>query len=171
MAFEMFCVEIPGGRDELLQLNQFIASHRVVSKQQQMVERDGIPYMMCWLEYVPGLADSAQREEANNSRTIARKDVWDDLKSEDRERYERLRALRKTIAEAEHVKPFVIFTNEQLGEMITRHVDSLESLKKLNGVGDSRVEKYGRRFAELLRELWSGSDAAVEEVTETSLQL
>ena len=53
MAFELFTIELPNGRDELERLNRFLAMHRVVSTQHQTVTRDGIPYLVFCLEYIP----------------------------------------------------------------------------------------------------------------------
>ena len=111
MAFEIFCVELPNGRDMLEQLNRFIASHQVVTKQQQLVTRDGIPYMMFCLEYVSGkdgLVDSTPKKD----------DGWNTLSPEQKEQFEKLRKLRNEIANDEHLEPFVVFTNEQLVEMV-----------------------------------------------------
>ena len=38
---------------------------------------------------------------------------------------------------------YVVFSNEQLAEMVKKKVTSKAALKEIEGVGDARVEKYG----------------------------
>lgn len=45
----------------------------------------------------------------------------------------------------------MVFTNAQLAEMVTSHADSMEALKKIKGVGDAHLTKYGNLILEALR--------------------
>jgi len=65
--------------------------------------------------------------------------------------FARLRELRKTLAEKEAVPPYAVFTNEQLAAMVTQKSDSLTALGQIEGVGASRLEKYGPAFLEFLK--------------------
>ena len=140
MAFELFTIELPNGRDELERLNRFLAMHRVVSTQRQMVTRDGIPYLVFCLEYVPSAEPQPSPSPKQDSRE--KKDVWQTLPPDDRAIYGKLRELRNELAEAEHVRAFVIFTNEQLAEMVKRRVTTLEAMAEIPDIGKSRLEKY-----------------------------
>jgi superfamily II DNA helicase RecQ len=66
--------------------------------------------------------------------------------------FARLRALRKTMADGEGVPAYALFTNDQLAEMVQRRVSSAAALREIPGVGDSRVEKYGKAFLEVLKQ-------------------
>lgn len=153
MAFEIFCIELPNGRDMLEQLNQFIASHQVVTKQQQLVTRDGIPYMMFCLEYISGKDGAVVATSPGQN---DRADVWNTLTADEKDMYAKLRDLRNQIAQDEHVKPFVVFTNEQLGEMEKRRVTTAAALKDIKDVGKSRMDKYAGRVLPFLVELFDG---------------
>jgi superfamily II DNA helicase RecQ len=48
------------------------------------------------------------------------------------------------------VPAYALFTNEQLAAMVTRRTRSLEALGAIDGVGKSRVEKYGPAFLAIL---------------------
>ncbi|MBQ9368497.1 MAG: HRDC domain-containing protein [Victivallales bacterium] len=150
MAFEIFCVELPNGGDSLERVNKFMATHVIVSKQQHLVSRDGIPYMMFCLEYVQ---NGTTATAAPNSE--AKADVWSSLDSTQREQFNRLRDLRNQLAEQEHVKPFVVFTNDQLGEMVKGRVTTLEAMKGIRDVGKARLEKFAPQLLPILKELFS----------------
>ena len=66
--------------------------------------------------------------------------------------FAKLRALRKTLADAEGVPAYALFTNEQLAEMVQRRVRTASALREIAGVGEARVEKYGETFLSILRE-------------------
>jgi len=58
MAFELFTIELPAGRDELERLNRFLAMNRVVSTQRQTVTRDG-----SYLRYMDDMLVFGTRED------------------------------------------------------------------------------------------------------------
>jgi ATP-dependent DNA helicase RecQ len=64
---------------------------------------------------------------------------------------EQLRALRSTIARAEKVPAYVVFTDRTLLEMAVRRPKSPFALGEVRGVGPMKIDKYGERFLELLR--------------------
>ena len=70
------------------------------------------------------------------------------LKPEEFEVFSRLREWRKGMAEQEGVPVYVVFTNEQLAEMVKKRVSTKAGLKEIEGVGDARVEKYGAAVLE-----------------------
>jgi hypothetical protein len=59
------------------------------------------------------------------------------------ESFARLRALRKQVAHAEDVPPYVVFNDEHLAQIALSPVMVLSTLAGLPGVGPNRVEKYG----------------------------
>ncbi|HLB05483.1 MAG TPA: DNA helicase RecQ [Thermodesulfobacteriota bacterium] len=60
--------------------------------------------------------------------------------------FERLRSLRKGIAEEEHVPPFVVFSDKTLHEMCRCYPITLADMRKTSGVGDSKLKRYGDAF-------------------------
>lgn len=60
--------------------------------------------------------------------------------------FEILRSLRKEIADSYHVPPFVIFSDVSLKQMSTYYPDDVDSMSKISGVGNFKLEKYGAAF-------------------------
>jgi superfamily II DNA helicase RecQ len=56
-----------------------------------------------------------------------------------------LRELRKSLAEAEGVPVYAVFTNEQLAKFAQNRPATKVALEKVEGVGVAKVEKYGER--------------------------
>jgi len=64
--------------------------------------------------------------------------------------FKRLRVLRKALAEEQQVPPYIIFSDRSLHEMCRCYPATLDALKKISGVGDTKLERYGDAF---LREI------------------
>ena len=59
---------------------------------------------------------------------------------------ETLRRLRRQLAEARGVPPYVVFSDRTLQEMATRFPDTPETLRTIAGVGDVKLAQYGAEF-------------------------
>lgn len=59
--------------------------------------------------------------------------------------FERLRQLRKELAEEEGVAPFVIFHDKTLRTIAGHRPMTLSALRDISGIGEVKVERYGRR--------------------------
>jgi len=66
--------------------------------------------------------------------------------------FERLRALRKSIADAEGVPPYIVFSDAALRDMCVRLPHSNEEFLEVSGVGEVKLARYGKDFlAEIAR--------------------
>jgi ATP-dependent DNA helicase RecQ len=66
----------------------------------------------------------------------------------DADLFDILRALRKNIADIKEVPPYVIFHDTTLKEMATYYPQDIENMKKIHGIGQIKLEKYGKIFLE-----------------------
>ena len=60
--------------------------------------------------------------------------------------FETLRALRRDLAKAQGVPPYVVFPDVTLREMAATKPDSLGGLARISGVGAKKLETYGEAF-------------------------
>jgi ATP-dependent DNA helicase RecQ len=74
------------------------------------------------------------------------------VKDEQAQLWEALRACRKELADEQGVPPYVIFHDATLMEMMEYKPTEEEQLLKVNGVGESKLEKYGQMFLKVIRE-------------------
>ncbi|MFA5020667.1 MAG: DNA helicase RecQ [Patescibacteria group bacterium] len=68
------------------------------------------------------------------------------------ELFEELRILRKRLADQMGVPPYVVFSNNTLQEMATYYPQSQQSLLKITGVGEQKLERFGEIFLALISE-------------------
>ena len=75
--------------------------------------------------------------------------------------FERLRNLRRLLAEEENKPPFLIFSDATLHDMIHVQPKTLEQMLTVSGVGHHKLAHYGQSFLEALHD--TGENVIVEE--------
>ena len=70
---------------------------------------------------------------------------------------EALRDLRKSIADADGVPPYVVFHDATLLEMIEQRPTSLGEMLEVSGIGQAKLQKYGQPFLDVLTEFAPGA--------------
>lgn len=73
-------------------------------------------------------------------------------KSINLELFEILRKLRKDIASEEKVPPFIIFADTSLKQMSALYPKTEEEFLKINGVGEFKTKKYGKKFLKAIND-------------------
>ncbi|MEP6705068.1 MAG: RecQ family ATP-dependent DNA helicase, partial [Acidobacteriota bacterium] len=68
------------------------------------------------------------------------------------ELFDQLRAVRKRLATAENVPPYIVFSDATLTEMAAYLPHNDWELRKISGVGDLKFEKYGSAFLQPIRD-------------------
>ena len=86
-----------------------------------------------------------ERSSAPSARRVQQKVVVD------KALLARLIALRRSIAEEQHVPPFIIFTNATLRDMAVKCPRSREEMLRVDGVGDNKMARYGYTFLREIR--------------------
>jgi superfamily II DNA helicase RecQ len=133
-------------------LNRFLGAHRISHVERHfMAEGAASFWAICvtWVEGGEGPGPPALSAEGSRRGRIDYREV---LEADEFALYDRLRTLRKQTADAEGLPPFAVFTNEQLAEMVRRRVLSLADLGRIEGIGESRLGRFGAAFLEILRE-------------------
>ncbi|GIP31041.1 DNA helicase RecQ [Paenibacillus sp. J2TS4] len=77
--------------------------------------------------------------------------------------FERLRGLRKQLADQEGVPPYIIFSDSTLHDMARRLPRNEEEMLQVKGVGDAKFLKYGKPFLHAIGELVEGRDTSAAE--------
>ncbi|KPA08761.1 HRDC domain-containing protein [Candidatus Magnetomorum sp. HK-1] len=139
--FKIFPIPIncPGEKEN--QLNQFLSSHKIISINREFINDNGKAYICFEVEYI---TDKQQAE--NTSKTTENKksiiDYKEILSHDDFSLYLQLKAWRKSINDDTKIPLYAIFNNEQLAKICQLRPQTKESLKKIDGVGDGKIEKY-----------------------------
>jgi ATP-dependent DNA helicase RecQ len=101
-----------------------------------------------------------RREEAKPISLGSRDERYDKLL------FERLRTIRKGLAEEQQVPPFVIFSDNTLHEMCRYYPTSAAEMRKCSGVGEVKLERYAETFiAEIKKYLDEHPDISTESIS------
>ena len=88
---------------------------------------------------------SAKESPSKKSRVAA--DAWEGVHIG---LFEELRGLRRLLAEAKGVPPFVVFGDVSLRDMARRRPASMESFHEIHGVGEHKADEYGDAFLNII---------------------
>ncbi len=70
----------------------------------------------------------------------------------DQDLYDRLREVRRTLAERVGKPPYVIFSNATLADMTAIKPVSMEEFLEVHGVGEHKARKFGKAFMDAIAE-------------------
>ena len=102
-----------------------------------------------------------KREEAKKKTRKGKGSVFEDY---DETLFDRLRALRKRLADEQGVPPYIIFSDKSLHEMCRRYPAALPEMAAITGVGNAKLERYGDEFIkEIKTYLEENPDISIQE--------
>ncbi len=117
---------------------------------QEVIDQDGDRYPVLKLTekgervlFGKEKVSAIKREEPKKKRDKER-----DIRFEayDKALFEKLRTLRKGLADEQGVPPYIIFSDKTLHEMCRRYPAALPEMAGISGVGDTKLERYGNIF-------------------------
>lgn len=155
----------PGSAQD--ELNQFLATQRVLAVRREFVADGAASYWALCIEVAhgpgplpPGLTASgaaagrksgfASNAAGASARTVDYKQV---LNESDFACFAALRELRKQLAAADGVPIYAVFTNEQLAQVAQQQPRSLADLARIDGIGPARLDKHGEAVLAFLATL------------------
>lgn len=88
-----------------------------------------------------------RKPDTIGDRATAKTADWEGV---DRPLFEELRLLRKQIAEKANLPPYVVFGDKTLRDVARVRPTTLGRLRTCHGIGDAKLEQYGKRVLEFL---------------------
>ncbi|MFZ7267225.1 DNA helicase RecQ [Avibacterium avium] len=70
----------------------------------------------------------------------------------DKDLFARLRFLRKQIADKENIPPYIVFNDATLQEMAQYQPTSKREMLQINGVGATKLERFGQAFLHIIQQ-------------------
>ena len=120
------------------ELNRFLRGHRIINLEKKMIDGERGTGWLFLVEY--------GQEQKGGGSYSAKTDWREVLSADEFVTFDRLRALRKTIAERHGVPVYAVFTNDHLAAMVKGAPRSLKDLLAIPGVGESKVSQFGEEF-------------------------
>jgi len=145
LQYASFLIPLYAESSELELLNRFLRGHRIIQTRKELVTTDGTSNWAILVEYLDNTGKSS-------GETIKGKiDYKDVLSTEDFSLFSRLRDVRKKLAEENGLPVYAVCTNEQLAEIAKRKPKNLTEFMQIEGIGQSKADKYVSSLLECLK--------------------
>jgi superfamily II DNA helicase RecQ len=142
--YASFYVSPFGEKSVTDELNIFLRSHRIINVEKKLIDGERGTGWVFLVEY--GNTDSKNTSSNASSQRIDYREV---LNTAEYALYDKLRDLRKQIAEKSGIPVYAVFTNDQLAGMIKKPPKIPKDLLSISGVGEARIKQYGEPFLKL----------------------
>lgn len=134
----------PFGFDDAV-LQDFQQTNEIRTSREYLFFHEGLPFIAIILK----TADQGTREQTGSptGRTDFNKEPWRALLQEsDMGFFNILREWRSKRSKKDGMPPYVVFTNQQLAEIIKTRPQSIADLGKIDGIGRAKADRYGEEI-------------------------
>lgn len=111
-----------------------------LKKSSTTLVKDKINYWSVILHY--------QEKKRNQNESIQK--TYSELTPNEKKVYEALREWRKSIADVKKQPTFTILHNQTLVNIVSSHVENIEQLSSISGIGDVKLRQYGEDIIAVL---------------------
>ncbi len=160
MQYKFFTITTRGNQENEAELNRFLQHNRILTVHREFVQDGANSYWSLAVEYLSGKDQQTGQPHARSGKN--RVDYKEVLSPEDFGLFARLREWRKEKAGETGMPVYTIFTNEQLAAIATQRITSKTGLREIDGVGESRIKKYGDAVIQFMRELTTAKQQSDE---------
>ena len=133
-------------------MNAFLAGHRIICIQKEFCAAE-----CSWCFLIEYAEDTFGKSAATKT------DYMQILSKEEFAVFSKLRELRKKFSIEEKIPAYAVFTDEQLFQLVKTNPQSVAQMQKINGIGQSKAQKYGEAFLERLNGKIAASSAAMTD--------
>jgi superfamily II DNA helicase RecQ len=127
------------------ELNKFLQANRIINVEKRLIDGERGTGWIFLVEF-----SSDKKTPADTPSRIDYKEV---LTGQEFAVFEKIRTLRKELADKLALPVYAVCTNEQLAAMVKSMPASLSELGKIPGIGEAKLKQFGRQFVDLLNTL------------------
>lgn len=146
MQVKLFTIPCSESNELNEELNRFLRGNKIVNIEKQFYVLNCEAYWSFCITYLPNQNTPHQEKKEK----IDYKEVLDEKSFA---RFTQLRSLRKILAEKDAVPAYAVFTDAELSLMSQLDEITESSVKKIQGIGDKRMEKYGEIICEMFNNI------------------
>jgi len=137
LQYASFLLPLHSGSAEQDELNRFLRGRRIVQTRKELVTTDGASHWAILVEYLDNPEKSTDEQQIRG-----KVDYKEILNAGDFSLFSKLREVRKKLAEENGLPVYAVCTNEQLAEIAKRRPQNLTECMKIDGIGQSKADKY-----------------------------
>lgn len=141
MQIRFFTIPVMGGEAITSEMNVFLRSKKILQSDTQLVANGQNSFWCVCIKYI----DDISIQDKNHNK-VDYKEVLDE---ESFKRFTLFRDVRKRVAQEDSVPAYAVFTDEELAGLAKITQLTLANMKSVKGIGEKKVEKYGKYFIHL----------------------
>lgn len=127
-------------------LNRFLRGNKIVNIEKQFYVLNGEAYWSFCISYL-------QNQNVIHQEKKEKVDYKEILDEKSFMRFTQLRSLRKILSEKDAVPAYAVFTDAELSLIAQLEDMNEKNIRKIQGIGDKRMEKYGNIICEMFNGL------------------
>jgi superfamily II DNA helicase RecQ len=147
MQFRIFTFSV-FDENKIEEMNRFLRGNKIINAEKQFVTLENCAYWSFCIHYTGMEA----KDGAATSEPKAKTDYKNVLDEATFAVFSKLRVYRKKIAESDAVPAYAVFTDAELSEIAKLDEITEKKLIGIQGIGEKRVEKYGKLLCNMLKE-------------------
>lgn len=133
-----------GFKDE--EVREFLKDKELISVQDYFFIKNDMPYLVFVLKYFPHRAEVDPKLSTKEKK----EEPWRaSLSEHDMGLFNLLRDWRSQRSKKDGVPPYILFTNQNLAEIVKKRPQSLAELTQISGIGKGKAEKYGEEILKI----------------------
>jgi len=138
-------VSVKDWQDYLLQMLQ-MGFFEIAYNERNVMKVTGLGWKVLKGEHQVSLAVIQHKDNTPPVVHVHRVKITNSNKSESQELFERLRKLRKKLADEQGFPPYIILSDQSLHELATSKPKTIEQFGLIHGIGEFKKKKYGEIF-------------------------
>ncbi len=142
MQIKLFTIPCSESNELNEEMNRFLRGNKVVNIEKQFYVLGGDAYWSFCITYLQG-QNIVQHDKKEK---VDYKEILDENSFA---KFTKLRSLRKILAEKDAVPAYAVFTDAELSMISQLDVINESNVRKIQGIGDKRMEKYGNMICEI----------------------
>ncbi len=135
-----------------VELNQFISQTRIVDIEKHFVANGANSYWSVCVTWTEEQKPLPAQSQQNRSQRVDYKEI---LSETEFGIFAQLRDWRKKVAEREATPPYNVFNNEQLAAIVQQRISNVTELRKIDGIGQTRADKYAEELIAELQKIYA----------------
>ena len=145
MQLKIFDITSVGSEDSIEAINKFLRANKVLDIDRQFYySSDKVGHWSLLITYLPQQSAASfpafEKREKVDYKTV--------LNEVDFDKFSKLRAIRKQLAESDAVPAYAVFTDAELAQIAQLPSIDAMSVLKIQGIGEKRLEKYGKLISD-----------------------
>ncbi len=136
-------------------LDNFMKDSDIISVSDHFFLHEGHPWLCLIVSY---REDNRRNDVPISSKHVStqsevKKDWRDTLDDERKQIFDLLRHWRAVKSQKDGLPPYVILTNRQVAEIVQANVTSVADLRKIDGIGDGKIQRFGNDILAILQQV------------------